>query len=62
MSWNNEARRYILSENIKKPIIIKILPDILFEYFCDVTKNLPLRLIFVESIGINMNGIANPNE
>ena len=53
---------YILSENIRVPIAINVVPEIYEEYFLKKENNLDFKLILEENIGINTKGIAKPNE
>ena len=61
-SWNKEAKTYILSEKINKPINIKVTPEIIFECFCIDLKDLLLKFTFDVANGISINGTAKPNE
>ena len=61
-SWNNDAKIYILSVNIKRPIEIKTKPEILEEYFWNAINILFLKLNFPDKTEMRINGIDRPNE
>ena len=61
-SWNNDAKIYILSVNIKRPIEIKTKPDIFEEYFWNAINILFLKLNFPDKTEMRINGIDKPNE